>query len=186
MYRCMAYGRHPWCLHSLITCTRNLKWMAVKRESRKFFLSWRTLYFLLICIYYYYYYYYYYYHRYHHSFLWRKKGRVMHKVSTVDYLNILLQRAKELAKCVRDNKVLLYQGSFKWFKRFKGLFIVWGCILFLTGINFLRSQYFSRLLGLCNNFGYVVMLSAAHDILAVNGTDQVLRNNLLKVLWPLL
>ena len=58
--------------------------------------------------------------------------------------------------------------------------------MFLTGINFLRSQYFSRLLGLCNNFGYVVMLSAAHDILAVNGTDQVLRNNLLKVLWPLL
>ena len=66
------------------------------------------------------------------------------------------------------------------------MFIVWGCILFLTGINFLRSQYFSRLLGLCNNFGYVVMLSAAHDILAINGTDQVLRNNLLKVLWPLL
>ena len=66
------------------------------------------------------------------------------------------------------------------------MFIVWGCILFLTGINFLRSQYFSRLLGLCNNFGYVVMLSAAHDILAVNGTDQVLRNNLLMVLWPLL
>ena len=58
--------------------------------------------------------------------------------------------------------------------------------MFLTGINFLRSQYFSRLLGLCNNFGYVVMLSAAHDILAINGTDQVLRNNLLKVLWPLL
>ena len=57
--------------------------------------------------------------------------------------------------------------------------------MFLTGINFLRSQYFSRLLGLCNNFGYVVMLSAAHDILAINGTDQVLRNNLLKVLWPL-
>ena len=50
--------------------------------------------------------------------------------------------------------------------------------MFLTGINFLRFQYFSRLLGLCNNFGYVVMLSAAHDILAVNGTDQVLRNNL--------
>ena len=58
--------------------------------------------------------------------------------------------------------------------------------MFLTGINFMKFQYFSRLLGLCNNFGYVVMLSAAHDILAVNGTDQVLRNNLLKVLWPLL
>ena len=50
----------------------------------------------------------------------------------------------------------------------------------------MKFQYFTRLLGLCNNFGYVVMLSAAHDILAVNGTDQVLRNNLLKVLWPLL
>ena len=59
-------------------------------------------------------------------------------------------------------------------------------VFFLTGINFLRFQYFSRLLGLCNNFGYVVMLSAAHDILAVNSTDQVLRNNLLKILWPLL
>lgn len=33
------------------------------------------------------------------------------------------------------------------------------------------------LLGLCNNFGYVVMLSAAHDILAVNGTDQAAATN---------
>ncbi|XP_073253532.1 battenin-like [Porites lutea] len=33
------------------------------------------------------------------------------------------------------------------------------------------------LLGLCNNFGYVVMLSAAHDILAVNSTDQAAATN---------
>ena len=65
------------------------------------------------------------------------------------------------------------------------LFEIVFCFL-STGVNFMKFQYFSRLLGLCNNFGYVVMLSAAHDILAVNGTDQVLRNNLLKVLWPLL
>ena len=78
MYRCLAHGRHPWWLHSLITCTFNLKWVAVKRKSRKFFLTWLTLYFLLICIYYYYY------HHYHHSFLRGKKGRVVHKVSTVE------------------------------------------------------------------------------------------------------
>ena len=31
--------------------------------------------------------------------------------------------------------------------------------------RFLIDRASSRLLGLCNNFGYVVMLSAAHDIL---------------------
>ena len=31
---------------------------------------------------------------------------------------------------------------------------------------------FYRLLGLCNNFGYVVMLSAAHDILGENNSNQ--------------
>jgi hypothetical protein len=29
----------------------------------------------------------------------------------------------------------------------------------------------SRLLGLCNNFGYVIMLSAAHDILKQESTE---------------
>ena len=29
-----------------------------------------------------------------------------------------------------------------------------------------------RLLGLCNNFGYVVMLSAAHDILGADNSTQ--------------
>jgi len=40
-------------------------------------------------------------------------------------------------------------------------------------------KYF-RLLGLCNNFGYVVMLSAAHDILkqepTANSTEPVTHN----------
>ena len=44
----------------------------------------------------------------------------------------------------------------------------------------MKFNIFARLLGLCNNFGYVVMLSAAHDILAINSTNQV-RNNLFKI-----
>ncbi len=49
--------------------------------------------------------------------------------------------------------------------------------LLLVCIN---SIYF-RLLGLCNNFGYVVMLSAAHDILKQeeppsNSTEPVVHN----------
>ena len=79
----------------------------------------------------------------------------------------------------------LYIGGMKFKYMSLLLFEIVFCFL-STGVNFMKFQYFSRLLGLCNNFGYVVMLSAAHDILAVNGTDQVLRNNLLKVLWPLL
>ena len=130
MYRCMAHGRHPWCLHSLITCTCNLKWVAVKRESMKFFLTWRTLYFLLVCI-----------------FIiiiviiiiiiiisiiiiiiiiinvFGGKSEEWCTKLVQWNLNILSLRAKELAKCVQDNKVLLYRGSFKKFERFKGLFI---------------------------------------------------------------
>ena len=37
--------------------------------------------------------------------------------------------------------------------------------LLLPTIDFFYLRYVNRLLGLCNNFAYVIMLSAAHDIL---------------------
>ena len=38
--------------------------------------------------------------------------------------------------------------------------------------------FFFRILGLCNNFGYVVMLTAAYDILGKKGTNTVLVSKL--------
>jgi hypothetical protein len=38
------------------------------------------------------------------------------------------------------------------------------------------------ILGLCNNYGYVVMLSAAHDILASKFGDKVSSLNLLRLI----
>ncbi|CAH3033084.1 unnamed protein product [Porites evermanni] len=50
-------------------------------------------------------------------------------------------------------------------------------ILLIKNQKNIRNLIGFWLLGLCNNFGYVVMLSAAHDILAVNSTDQAAATN---------
>ena len=43
-------------------------------------------------------------------------------------------------------------------------------------LNCIKILFTSRLLGLCNNFGYVVMLSAAHDILKQEENNSVIIN----------
>lgn len=43
--------------------------------------------------------------------------------------------------------------------------------------NAVRNLAAFWILGLCNNYGYVVMLSAAHDILASRFSSEVISNS---------